>query len=222
MKFLRWERCPEHGPPAAPTGAGDSNFYSRGSGCSTHCRMSLSEFKTVLPLGKAATPSLPYKHHSSAPGPILSVPCQWQSKLSTMTKQITMAKRGIPGRQHILKICQGLHEVCPPFALYFTWKTLSCDSGKGVAGGRDVFKQLCRKQWCKMGLSNRSFFRHPVSDEGVSSNVSHPKSTSHASCSAVVGVMLQVPTHPTCLRQRRVALGRCLTPSGTRWLAWYL
>lgn len=92
--------------------------------------------------------------------------------------------------------------------------------GSGRQGGSDVVKQLCRKQRCKMGLSNRGSFRCPVSDENVSSNVSHPKCTSHAPCSAVVGVVLQGPTHPTCLRQRGVALGRCLAPSGTRWLAW--
>ena len=137
-EFPLWERS-SAALSSSRCWSGRHQFYSKGSGSSTHCRRRLSELKSVLSLGKAGTPSLLYRHHSSTPG------CNSFSALSEQllskikTKQMTKAKRGIPGREHILKTCQRLHEVCPPFMLNFTWKTLSCDSGGG--------QQEAGRQW---------------------------------------------------------------------------
>lgn len=123
------------GPFSCPCGSRRWKFYSKGSRCSTHCRR-WSELKTVLPLAKAATPSLPYKHHSSTPRHNSSALSE-QTLSKITAKQTAVSKRGIPGRRHIPKICQGLHEVCSPFMLHFTWRTLS-GSSRGGSG----------REWC--------------------------------------------------------------------------
>lgn len=142
------------GPSSWPCGSGRWKFYSKGSGCSRHCRK-WSELKAVLPLAKAATPSLPYKHHTSTPRHNSSALSE-QSLSKTTAKQMAMSKRGIPGRQHIPKICQRLHEVCSPFTLHFTQRTLGGDSGGGS-----------RTEWCVEAALQKTAMQSRTKQQGL-------------------------------------------------------